>query len=76
MEKKALNLFLIIALPFFACAQAKLTSLENSYNSNKFYTQSENVQVFLTINGENIGPDYMDLKAAIARIKVCALLSK
>lgn len=72
MKKKSLNLLMLIALPFFAFAQARLTSIDNrmSSNPNKFYTQSDNINIVLTINGENIWPDYMDINSVIARVKV------
>ena len=66
MKKYALGLLFLIALPCFVFAQAKLTSLD----PNKFYTQSDNIPVSLSIIGENVWPDYMDNGSAIARVKV------
>lgn len=49
-----------------AGAQAQLSSV----SPGKFYTQSENVPMRVTISGKNIWPDYMDNNAMIERVKV------
>lgn len=59
-------LFVFLSFLNGAFGQAQL----NSVYKNKFYTQSVNYPMQVTIYGKNIWPDYMDNNGMISRVKV------
>ena len=63
---KKIVAIIAVALPLFCLSQTTLTSL----SPTKFFTQSDNRPITLTIYGKNIWPSSMNLLQTIERIKV------